>query len=64
MSGVIGGQIHVAEVESVGIVGVAMWFGPQQKFMLTWVQVLVLKIFGTDISDQVLNNGLRDGMIL
>ena len=64
MSGVIGGQIHVAEVENVGIVGVAMWFGPQQKFMLTWVQVLVLKIFGIDISDQVLTNGLRDGMIL
>ncbi|KJA22727.1 hypothetical protein HYPSUDRAFT_1084245 [Hypholoma sublateritium FD-334 SS-4] len=35
MSGVIGGEIHVAEVQDVGIVGVAMWFGPQQKFMST-----------------------------
>jgi hypothetical protein len=35
MSGVIGGEIHVAELPNVGIVGVAMWFGPQQKFLST-----------------------------
>ncbi|KAF8193020.1 hypothetical protein BJ912DRAFT_961764 [Pholiota molesta] len=35
MSGVIGGEIHVAELPDIGIVGVAMWFGPQQKFLST-----------------------------
>ncbi|KAK7001627.1 hypothetical protein R3P38DRAFT_2730455 [Favolaschia claudopus] len=30
---VIGGQLYVAELPGTGIVGVALWFGPGQKFL-------------------------------
>jgi len=30
---VIGGQLYVAELADIGIVGVALWFGPGQKFL-------------------------------
>jgi len=37
----IGGQIYAALLVDVGIVGVALWFGPGQKFLSR--QVLVRK---------------------
>lgn len=42
MSGVIGGEIHVAELPGVGIVGVAMWFRPGQKMLSTCVPCIPL----------------------
>lgn len=35
--GLIGGQIHVAEIPDAGIVGAAMWFGPGEALYSTYV---------------------------
>ncbi|KAI0326405.1 hypothetical protein GY45DRAFT_1373960 [Cubamyces sp. BRFM 1775] len=32
------GEVHVAELPDVGVVGVAVWFGPGQKFLVTDAQ--------------------------
>jgi GNAT superfamily N-acetyltransferase len=52
---IIGDQLFIAELPGTGIIGVALWFGPGQKFLSRFVMTIVC--FGSTFSDEQRNAG-------
>jgi hypothetical protein len=60
MATIIGGQLFIAELPGNGIVGVALWFGPGQKFLSRFVHIIFVTFACTQMF-AVTSSAMRGG---